>query len=148
MLRFIRYQFKVKAEEQADFRQGRSTVEQIFNSRVITEKCPQHRRDLLHNFTDFKKAFDRVWHAGLCQFFRSFSTAEWPIQAIQALGGNSRNTVLLNCQLGEFFKTTAGILLPFLFNLFPDHAGNTPRPPYCWWQAQMQPTVRRDIDGR
>ena len=47
-------------QEQAGFRPGRSTVEQIFNSRVIMEKHLPHQRDLLHNFTDFKKAFDRV----------------------------------------------------------------------------------------
>ena len=48
------------AEEQADFRPGRSTAEQIFNSRVIIEKHLQHQHDLFHNFVDFKKAFDRV----------------------------------------------------------------------------------------
>ena len=48
---------KLLAEEQAGFRPGRSTVEQIFNSRVIIEKHLQHQRDLFHNFVDFKKAF-------------------------------------------------------------------------------------------
>ena len=42
-------------EEQTGFRQGRGTVEQIFISRVIVEKHLQHRRDLFHNFIDFKK---------------------------------------------------------------------------------------------
>ena len=46
------------AEEQAGFRAGRSTVGQIFNCRVLIEKHLQHQRDLLHNFVDFKKAFD------------------------------------------------------------------------------------------
>ena len=70
------------AEEQADFRPGRSTVKQIFNSRVIKEKHPQHLRDLIHIFIDFKKAFDRVWHAGLWQALRSFNIDEGPVQAI------------------------------------------------------------------
>ena len=64
------------AEEQAGFRPGRSTVEQIFNSRVIIEKHLQHQRDQLHNFIDFKKIFDRVWHAGLWQVLRSFNIDE------------------------------------------------------------------------
>ena len=55
------------AEEQADLRPGLSTLEQIINSRVIKEKRLQHQRDLYHNFIDFKKAFARVWHAGLWQ---------------------------------------------------------------------------------
>ena len=63
-------------EEQAGFRPGRSTVEQIFNGRVIIEKHLQHEHDLFHNFPDFKKAFDRVWHAGLWQVLRSFNINE------------------------------------------------------------------------
>ena len=51
------------AEEQAGFRAGRSTTEQIFNLRILCEKYLQYQQDLYHVFIDFKKAFDRVWHA-------------------------------------------------------------------------------------
>ena len=56
---------KIIAEEQAGFRAGRSTTEQIFNLRILCEKYLQHQQDLHHIFIDFKKAFDRVWHAAL-----------------------------------------------------------------------------------
>ena len=36
-------------EEQAVFRPGHSTVEQIFNSQVNIEMCLQHQCDLFHN---------------------------------------------------------------------------------------------------
>ncbi|KAL8597812.1 hypothetical protein ACOMHN_004927 [Nucella lapillus] len=49
-------------EEQAGFRKGRSTTEQIFNLRTICEKHLQHQRQIYHVFIDFKKALDRVWH--------------------------------------------------------------------------------------
>ena len=52
------------AEEQAGFRAGRSTTEQIFNLRILCEKYLQHQQDLYHVFIDFKKAFDRVGMAG------------------------------------------------------------------------------------
>ena len=60
MFQVILNRLKAKAEEllaedQAGFRPGRSTVEQIFNSRVVSEKHLQHQRDLFHNFIDFKK---------------------------------------------------------------------------------------------
>ena len=58
---------KIIAEEQAGFRAGRSTTDQIFNLRIFYEKCLQHQQDLYHVFIDSKKAFDRVWHANLGQ---------------------------------------------------------------------------------
>ena len=79
-LQVIINRLKAKTEEllakEAGLRPGRSTVEHIFNSFVITEKLLQHRRNLFHNFTDFKKAFDKVWYAGLWQVLRSFSIEE------------------------------------------------------------------------
>ncbi|XP_072181237.1 uncharacterized protein [Diadema setosum] len=94
------------AEEQAGFRAGRSTVEQIFNCRVLIEKHLQHQRDVFHNFIDFKTAFDRVWHDGLWMIMRDFGIDKQLVQVIQALYANSSSAVLLNGQLGEFFKTT------------------------------------------
>ena len=56
---------EIITEEQAGFRAGRSTTGQIFNLRIFYEKYLQHQQDLYHVFIDFKKAFDRVWHAAL-----------------------------------------------------------------------------------
>ena len=56
---------KIIAEEQLGFSAGRSTTEQIFNLRILREKYVQHQLDLYHVFIDFKKAFDRIWHAAL-----------------------------------------------------------------------------------
>ena len=68
MLKVILYKLKpqaekIVAEEQASLRAGRSTTEQIFNLRILCEKYLQ--QDFYHVFIDFKKAFDRVWHAAL-----------------------------------------------------------------------------------
>ena len=111
------------AEEQAGFRTGRSTVEQIFNCQIIIEKHLQHQRDLYHNFIDFKKAFDRVWHEGLWHTLRKFNIEEGLTQTIEALYNNASSAVLLNKEIGEFFPTTVGVrqgclLSPVLFNLF------------------------------
>ena len=40
----------IVAEEQAGFRAGRSTTEQIFNLRILCEKYLQHQQDLYHAF--------------------------------------------------------------------------------------------------
>ena len=70
MLKVILKRLKPKAEEiiaeeEAGFKGGRSTTEQIFNIRSLCEKYLQHQQNLYHVFIDFKKAFDRVWHAVL-----------------------------------------------------------------------------------
>ena len=46
---------EIIAEEQAGFRAGRSTTEQIFNLRILCEKYLQHQQNLYHVFIDFKK---------------------------------------------------------------------------------------------
>ena len=64
---------EIIAEEQAGFRAGRSTTEQIFNLRILCEKYLQHQQNLYYVFIDFKKAFDRVWHAALWATMRQYN---------------------------------------------------------------------------
>ena len=76
---------KIIAEEQAGFRAGRSTTEQIFNLRILGEKYLQHQQDLYHVFIDFKKAFDRVWHAALWVTMKEYNISTNLIQVIKNL---------------------------------------------------------------
>ena len=105
------------------WQKSKQVLEQIFNSRVIIDKHLQHQRDLFRNFTDFKKAFDRVWHAGMWQVLRIFNIEKGLAQTIRALHENSIRAVLLNSQLEVFFKITVGVrqrrlLSSIPFNLF------------------------------
>ena len=111
------------AEEQAGFRAGRSTVEQIFNCRIMMEKHLQHQKELYHNFIDFKKAFDRVWHDGLWHSLRGFGIKEGLVQIMKSLYSSANSAVLLNNNTSEYFRTTVGVrqgclLSPVLFNLY------------------------------
>ena len=76
---------KLIAEEQAGFRAGRSTTELIFNLRILCEKYLQHQQDLYHVFIDFKKAFDRVWHAALWATMKTYNIYINLIQVIKNL---------------------------------------------------------------
>ena len=114
---------EILAEEQAGFRPKRSTVEQIFNIRLLVEKHLQHQRDLFHNFIDFKKAFDHVWHEGLWQVMTNFNIDTTLVEVIKALYKNSNSAVLLNNNSGKYFHTSVGvrqgcILSPVLFNIY------------------------------
>ena len=118
-----RYSSQIIAEEQKGFRAGRSTTEQIFNLRTICTKYLQHQQNLYHVFTDFKKAFDRVWHEALWATMRKYNINASITRAIENLYDKAQNAVLFNGSTGERFKTTVGVrqgclLSPTLFNTF------------------------------
>ena len=76
---------KIIAEEQAGFRAGKSTTEQIFNLCILCEKYLQHLQDLYHVFIDFKKAFDMVWHAALWATMKKYNISAKLFQVIKPL---------------------------------------------------------------
>ena len=111
------------AEEQAGFRAGRSTTEQILNLHIITEKYIAHNRELHHNFIDFTKAFDRVWHQGLWAVLRKYNISKSLINCIESLYQVTKSAVVVEGTLSSWFSTTTGVrqgclLSPVLFNLF------------------------------
>ena len=113
---------KIIAEEQADLRARRSTTEQIFNLRILCEKYLQQQQDLYHVFIDFKKAFDRVWHAALWATMKKYISTNL-IQVIKNLYNKATSAVLFNGSIGDWFQTTGGIrqgciLSSTLFNIF------------------------------
>ena len=114
---------KIIAEEQAGFRPGRSTTEQIFNLRILCEKYNQHQQDLYHVFIDFKEAFDRVWHEALWATMKIFNINSNIIKVIESLYNKATSAVFFNNNIGEWFRTTVGVrqgclLSPTLFNIF------------------------------
>ena len=111
------------AEEQAGFRPGRSTTEQIFSLRILCERYLQHQQDLFHVFVDFKKAFDRVWHAALWSTMKLYNINANLIKVIESLYSKATSAVYYNGSVGEWFRTTVGVrqgclLSPSLFNIF------------------------------
>jgi len=65
LLRSILERIRVKteteiADEQAGFRQGRGTRDQITNLRILMHKAREHQQPLYMCFVDFKKAFDSI----------------------------------------------------------------------------------------
>ena len=114
---------KIIAEEQAGFRAGRSTTGQIFNLRILCEKYLQHQQDLYHVVVDFKKAFDRVWHAALWATMKKYNISTNLIQVIKNLNNKATSAVLFSGSIGDWFRTTVGVrqgclISPTLFNIF------------------------------
>ena len=100
---------KIIAEEHAGFRAGEGTTDQIFNLRILCEKYLQHQQDLYHVFIDFKKAFDRVWHAALWATMKKYNTSTNLIRVIKNLYGKATNEVLFKSRIGDWFRTTVNI---------------------------------------
>ena len=114
---------KIIAEKQAGFRAGRSTTEQIFNLCILCEKYLQHQQVLYHVFIDFKKAFDRVWHAALWATMKKYNISTNLIQVSKNLYNKATSAVLFNSSIRDWFRTTVGVrqgclLSPTLFKLF------------------------------
>ena len=114
---------KIIAEEQAGFRAARSTTEHIFNLRILFEKYLQHQQDLYHVFIDFKKAFDRIWHAALWETMKKYNIRANLIRVIRHLYDKATSAVLFNGSVGNWFRTTVGVrqgclLSPTLFDIF------------------------------
>ncbi|GFN74782.1 endonuclease-reverse transcriptase [Plakobranchus ocellatus] len=114
---------KIIAEEQAGFRPGRSTVEQICNVRILMEKYLQHQQELHHVFIDFKKAFDSVWHEALWSTMRKYNINSNLISVVKNLYNTATSAVFCNNNIGDWFRTTVGVrqgclLSPTLINIF------------------------------
>ena len=97
---------KIIAEEQAGFRAGRSTTEQILYLRILGEKYLQHQQDLYHVLIDFKKAFDRVWRAALWATMKKYSISTNIIRVIRNLYDKATSAVLFIGSKGDWLQTT------------------------------------------
>ena len=89
----------------------------------MCEKYLQHQQYLYHVFVDFKKMFDRVWHAALWATMRLYNINANLSKVIESLYNKVSSAVYLNGSIGEWFRTTVGVrqgclLSPSLFNIF------------------------------
>ena len=99
LLEIIRRRMKpyveaILSEEQAGFRVGRSTVEQVFALRLLI----QHRLEkqggkVFAVFVDYKKAFDRVWHFGLFAVLQQYGVPGKLINIIKDLYNKAKSCI-------------------------------------------------------
>ena len=90
---------------------------------MLCEKYLRHQHDLYHIFIDFKKAFDRVWHAALLATMKKYFILTNLIQVIKNLYYKTISGVLFNSSMEAWFRTTVAVrqgclLSPTLFNIF------------------------------
>ena len=71
-------------------------MRQLLNLGILCEKYLQHQQDLYHVFIDFKKAFDRVWHAALWTTMKKYNISANLIRVIKNLFDKTTSAVLFN----------------------------------------------------
>ena len=114
---------EIIAEEQAGFRAGIITTEQIFNLRILCESTSNISRICTMSSLIKKKFFDRVWHAALWATMRKYNISANLVRTIEQLYDKATSAVQMNGSIGEWFRTTVGVrqgclLSPTLINIF------------------------------
>ena len=130
LLKIIAERMKLKlreeiADEQAGFRPGKGTRNQILNLKLVIEKNREHQRDLYLCFIDYSKAFDTVDHDILWSNMNNMKFPKHIIQLIKAMYDQQQATVRTTYGLTDWFEIKQGvrqgcILSPHLFNIYSE----------------------------
>ena len=120
--RLRRYVEEIVGEEQAGFRRGRGTVDQIFTIRQLAEKYYEKNKVIYNNFIDFRQAFDSIWQRGLWRVMRNYGIPEELVELLEDLYSKTVSAVRVDGELTEWFRVHVGVrqgcgLSPYLFNL-------------------------------
>ena len=91
-------------KEQAGFRRGRSTVDQIIILRNIIEQVVEWQSTLFINFEDFEKAFDSVHRESVWKIMASCGIPDKLIRMMKVVYEGSECAVLDEGVESEWFK--------------------------------------------
>lgn len=111
-------------EEQAGFRKGYSTVDQIFNLQGLIQKYLSKKGNVFYcGFVDFAKAFDCVNHEKLFYALLKQNLHGRIIKVLQDIYANVKAEVKAGDGLSDSFRCKSGvrqgcILSPFLFAMY------------------------------
>ena len=114
---------EILEENQAGFRKGYSTSDQIFSLHALIEIMKARKMKLFCAFIDFRKAFDSVWRTGLwSQLIKTEIDGKF-LRIIRNIYQGIKSCVSLSSQNSNFFYSNAGLrqgenLSPLLFFLF------------------------------
>ena len=132
LLRIILERIRAKseteiAEEQAGFRKGRGTRDQILNIRIIMQKAREHQQTIYMCFVDFKKAFDSVRHKEMWVTMINMGYPPHIVQLLTKLYKKQKGKVRVAGELSSSFRIKKGVrqgcvLSPYLFNIVAEMA--------------------------
>ena len=100
----------ILSEAQVGFRGKRSTIDQIFTLRPLTEKYYEFGKHLYICHVDYQKAFDSVWRVGLWLIMRYLGYEEKIVRLLEALDHGTECAVRVDGGLTDWFETMVGVL--------------------------------------
>ena len=112
-------------EEQAGFRRGRSTIDQIYSIRRIIEKRWEYGLQTYCAFVDLQKAYDSVWRSAMWRVAKSYGIPSKIIRMLQNWYEGITNCVRVDGEESRWFEQKTGlrqgcVMSPSLFNIFMD----------------------------
>ena len=113
------------AEEQAGFRPGTGTRNQILNLKMVIEKCREHNKKLYLCFIDYSKAFDMVDHNILWRNMSDMGFPQHIVLLLKTMYEEQKAAVRTSYGLTEWFGIGQGvrqgcILSPHLFSIYSE----------------------------
>ena len=116
-------ELSIISENQAGFRKGYSTIDNVFVLHALIELYFSFGKKLYCTFVDFRKAFDTIWRTGLWQKLRNCEIKGKCFKVIFNMYNGIKSCVQYNGEQSEFFPCLSGVrqgenLSPFLFSIF------------------------------
>lgn len=95
--------------EQAGYRNGRGTTEQVFVLRNILEQVNKWQATLYLGFVDFEKAFDSVHTESLWTIMRKYGIPDKLVRMVKLFYDGFKCAVEEEGEPGEWFEVTTGV---------------------------------------
>ena len=116
---------QILVDEQAGFRQARSTSDQLFILREAVLDRSRRKKDTYCCFLDIKKAYDTVFREGLWRRLWEVGVKGKMWRVLKNIYNKVESSVVVNGKRGEWFELHTGvrqgcILSPTLFAIFID----------------------------
>ncbi len=116
-------ELSIISENQAGFRRGYSTTDNVFVLHALIDLYFSFGKRLFCTFVDFKKAFDTVWRPGLWSKLQRYEIKGKIFRVIYNMYHGIKSCVQQGGDRSEFFPCLTGVrqgenLSPFLFSIF------------------------------
>jgi hypothetical protein len=123
LIRYVEEIISFFPESQNGFRSGRSTVDSIFCSRLISSYCREKNITCIKCFIDLTKPYDKVDREVFWMVLQRIGVPNKLIELIKNIHVGAKGSVKINGELGDAFLLSVGlkqgsIFAPLLFNIY------------------------------